>query len=62
MHLLPNFKALQNVDSVLFSSWKMMKHSTMKNTVFGEAQETFGKKKRKLLQPGGCEMVAYLKG
>ena len=62
MHLLPNFKAMQNVDSVLVSSWKMMKHSTMKNTVFGEAQETFGKKKRKLLQPGGCEMVAYLKG
>ena len=53
MHLLPNFKALQNVDSVLFSSRKMMKHPTMKNTVFGEAQETFGKKKRKLLQPGG---------
>ena len=45
VRLLPNFKALQNVDSVLLSSWKMRKYSTMKNAVFGEAQETFGKKK-----------------
>ena len=50
VHLLPNFKTLRNVDSLLLSSWKMMKYSTVKNAVFGEAQETFGKKKRKLLK------------
>ena len=37
MHLLPNFNALQNVDSVLLCSWKMMKYSTVRNAVFGEA-------------------------
>ena len=50
MHLLANFKALQKVDSVLLSSQKMMKYSTVKNPVFGEAQETFRKKICNLLK------------
>ena len=59
VHLLPNFKALQNVDSVLLFSWKMMKHSTVKNAVFGEAQETFGKKKHKLLKPAATRWLSH---
>ena len=59
MHLLPNFKALQNVDSVLLSSWKMMKYSTVKNAVFGEAQETFGKKKDKLLKSSASRWLSH---
>ena len=65
VHLLPNFKALQNVDSVLLSSWKMMKYSTGRNAVFGEAQETLGRKNvnsLKPLQPGSCHMARHLKG
>ena len=59
VHLLPNFKALQNVDSGLLSSWKMMKYSTVKNAVFGEAQETFGKKKRKLLKAAAARWLSH---
>ena len=59
VHLLPNFKALQNVDSVLLSSWKMIKYSTVKNAVFGEAQETFGKKKRKLLKVAATRWLSH---
>ena len=47
VHLLPCFKVLEDVDSVLLSCWKMMKYSTVKNA--GEAQEVLGKKRRKLL-------------
>ena len=59
VHLLPNFKALQNIDSVLLSLRKMMKHSTVKNAVFGEAQETFGKKKHKLLKPAATKWLSH---
>ena len=59
VHLLPDFKALQNVDSVLLSLWKMVNYSTMKNAVFGEAQETFGKKKRKLLKATGTRWLSH---
>ena len=59
VHLLPNFKPLQNVDSVLLSSWKMMKYSTVKNAVFGEAQETFGKKRRKLLKAAATRWLSH---
>ena len=44
VHLLPHFQVLQDVDSVLLSFWKMMKYSTVKDAVFGEAQEAFSKK------------------
>ena len=65
VHLLSNFKALQNVDSGLLSSWKMMKYSTVKNAVFGEAQKPLGRKNvnsLKPLQPGSCHMARHLKG
>ena len=36
-----------------------MKYSTMKNAVFGEAQETFGKKKCKLLRAAATRWLSH---
>lgn len=68
-HLLPHFKALQDVDSVLLSlcylpfcncpCWKMMKYSTVNNVAFVEAPETLGKKRRKLLKEAATRWFSY---
>ena len=68
-HLLPHFKALQDVDSVLLSlcylpfcncpCWKMMKYSTVNNVAFVEAPETLGKKRRKLLKEAATRWFSH---
>ena len=59
VHLLPQFKVLQDVDSVLLSCWKMMKYSTVKKAVFGEAQETMGEKRVKLLKAAATRWLSH---
>ena len=61
VHLLPNFKALQNVDSVLLSSWKVFNRAKME--YLGKLKKTLGRKNSlKPLQPGGCYKARHLKG
>ena len=42
VHLLPNFKALQNVDSVLLSSWKVFNRG--KCSIWGSSRKLWEEK------------------
>ena len=50
MHLLKEFKGLQDVDQLLLNLWKMFKHSSVKFSVFEKAEESEGLAPLKILK------------
>lgn len=44
VHMIPNHKCLKEVDASIIAVWKLMKYSSVKAAVFGEAQSAEGKK------------------
>ena len=61
VHLLkdPRFKSLCDVDGLLLSVWKLMKYSSVKAAVYGEAQIAYGQKKLKLLKVSTTRWLSY---
>ena len=51
VHLLDQYKALKAANTSLILVWKLMKHSSVKSAVYGEAQVVEGLKKLNLLKP-----------
>ena len=50
VHLLEQYEALKAVDTSVVSVWKLMKYSSVKSAVFGEAQSAEGLQNLKLLK------------
>ena len=50
VHLMPQFKQLKEVDAAVLGLWKAFKYSSIKASVFNNAQETEGLGKVKLLK------------
>ena len=61
VHLLKDqrFQALKDVDTILLSVWKLVKYSSAKAAVYGEAQVAEGQKKLKLLKAAATRWLSH---
>ena len=59
VHLLDQYEALKAVNTSLISVWKLMKYSSVKSAVYGEAKVAEGLRKLKLLKAAPTRWSSY---
>ena len=57
--LLDQYEVLKAVDISLISVWKLMKYSSVKSVVYGEAQVAEGLKKLKILKAAPTRWLCH---